>query len=165
MLFREIIAVCSQIHTKHINTLCGQNVGLLYVSLVTVYSVGLYTRTKLQSIFFYFCVFNRIFQQTFRGSSLVIFPSKQFCLSASPDLHAGPDFKSPPRSANFDLLPLLFSVHQSLLLTSHRFLRILDISDIDTFVLLAGCSATGVVLGESADLEDGLGNVKMNRTL
>ena len=26
MLYREIIAVCSQIHTKHINTLCGQNV-------------------------------------------------------------------------------------------------------------------------------------------
>ena len=24
--YREIIAVCSQIHTKHINTLCGQNV-------------------------------------------------------------------------------------------------------------------------------------------
>ena len=24
---REIIAVCSQIHTKHINTLCGQNTG------------------------------------------------------------------------------------------------------------------------------------------
>ena len=23
MLYREIIAVCSQIHTKHINTLCG----------------------------------------------------------------------------------------------------------------------------------------------
>ena len=28
MLYREIIAVCSQTHTKHINTLCGQNVGL-----------------------------------------------------------------------------------------------------------------------------------------
>jgi hypothetical protein len=27
----EIIAVCSQIHTKHINTLCGQNVELLDV--------------------------------------------------------------------------------------------------------------------------------------
>ena len=27
-LYREIIAVCSQIHTKHINTLCGQNVVL-----------------------------------------------------------------------------------------------------------------------------------------
>jgi hypothetical protein len=26
MLYCEIIAVCSQIHTKHINTLCGQNV-------------------------------------------------------------------------------------------------------------------------------------------
>ena len=26
MLYREIIAVCSQIHTKHITTLCGQNV-------------------------------------------------------------------------------------------------------------------------------------------
>jgi hypothetical protein len=31
MLCREIIAVCSEIHTEHINTLCGQNVGLLIV--------------------------------------------------------------------------------------------------------------------------------------
>jgi hypothetical protein len=31
MLYREIIAVCSQVHTKHINTLCGQNVELLNV--------------------------------------------------------------------------------------------------------------------------------------
>jgi len=31
MLYREIIAVYSQIHTKHINTLCGQNVELLNV--------------------------------------------------------------------------------------------------------------------------------------
>ena len=31
MLYREIIAVRSQIHTKHINTLCGQNEGLLNV--------------------------------------------------------------------------------------------------------------------------------------
>ena len=31
MLYREIIAVCSQIHTKHINTLCGKNVELLNV--------------------------------------------------------------------------------------------------------------------------------------
>ena len=28
MFYREIIAVCSEIHTKHINTLCGRNVGL-----------------------------------------------------------------------------------------------------------------------------------------
>ena len=32
MLYREIIAVCSQIHTKHINTLCGQNVEL-YINI------------------------------------------------------------------------------------------------------------------------------------
>jgi hypothetical protein len=34
MLYKEIIAVCSQIHTKHIKALCGQNVELLNVKLV-----------------------------------------------------------------------------------------------------------------------------------
>ena len=34
MLYRQIIAVCSQIDLKHINTLCGQNVELLNVKLV-----------------------------------------------------------------------------------------------------------------------------------
>ena len=34
MLYREIIAVCSQIHIKHINTLCRQDVELLNVKLV-----------------------------------------------------------------------------------------------------------------------------------
>ena len=33
MLFSEVIGVCSQIHTNHINTLCGQNVELLNVKL------------------------------------------------------------------------------------------------------------------------------------
>ena len=33
MLYREKITVCSQIHTQHINTLCGQNVELLIVKL------------------------------------------------------------------------------------------------------------------------------------
>jgi len=33
MLYRKIIAVCSQIHTKHINILCGLNVELLNVKL------------------------------------------------------------------------------------------------------------------------------------
>jgi len=32
MLYREIIAVCSEIHAKHINALCGLNVGLLNVT-------------------------------------------------------------------------------------------------------------------------------------
>ena len=34
MLYREIIAVCSQIHTKYINTVCWQNVELLNSKLV-----------------------------------------------------------------------------------------------------------------------------------
>jgi len=34
MLYREIIAVCSDIHTKHLNTLCGKDVGPL--SLVSL---------------------------------------------------------------------------------------------------------------------------------
>jgi len=43
MLYREIIAVCSEINTKHINTLCGQNVGLLNVKLaVHIVTTGLY---------------------------------------------------------------------------------------------------------------------------
>ena len=32
-MYSEIIAVCSQIHTKHTNTLCGQNVVFLSVKL------------------------------------------------------------------------------------------------------------------------------------
>ena len=31
MLYREITAVCSQIHTKQVNTLCGQNTEFLNV--------------------------------------------------------------------------------------------------------------------------------------
>ena len=43
MMCREIIAVCSQIHIKHINTLCGQNVELLNVKVVVhIATTGLY---------------------------------------------------------------------------------------------------------------------------
>jgi len=34
MLYMEIMAVCSEIHTKHINTLCEQNAELMNVTLV-----------------------------------------------------------------------------------------------------------------------------------
>ena len=34
MLYSDIIAVCSQIHTKHKNTLSGQNVEVLNVELL-----------------------------------------------------------------------------------------------------------------------------------
>ena len=33
MPYTEIIAVCSQIHTKHINTLCGQNGEMLSIKI------------------------------------------------------------------------------------------------------------------------------------
>jgi len=42
MLYREI-AVCSEVHTEHTNTLCGQNVELLNVKLVVhIVTTGLY---------------------------------------------------------------------------------------------------------------------------
>jgi len=42
MLYREIMAVCSAIHTKHINTVCGQNVELFNVKLaVHIVTTGL----------------------------------------------------------------------------------------------------------------------------
>jgi hypothetical protein len=53
MLYREIMAVCCQIHTKHINTLCGQNVELLNVKLVVhIVTTGL-QRVKIQKHPFY----------------------------------------------------------------------------------------------------------------
>jgi len=42
MLYREIIAVCCQIHTKHVSILCGQNIELLNVKLaVHIVTTGL----------------------------------------------------------------------------------------------------------------------------
>jgi len=38
MVYREIIAVCSQIHIKHINTQCGQKVELFNVKPSGTYS-------------------------------------------------------------------------------------------------------------------------------
>ena len=38
MLYWEIIAVCSQIHTKHTNALCGQNTEFLDVKAGGTYS-------------------------------------------------------------------------------------------------------------------------------
>jgi len=46
MLYSEIIAVCSQIHTKHINTLCGQNVELLNFQPDGTYSDHWFLKNK-----------------------------------------------------------------------------------------------------------------------
>jgi hypothetical protein len=44
MLYRKIIAVCSQIRTKHINTLCEQNEEFVNVKLVEhIVTTGLYS--------------------------------------------------------------------------------------------------------------------------
>jgi len=48
MLYTEIMAVCSQIHTKHINALCGQNVELLNVKLVVHIVTTEFQRVKSQ---------------------------------------------------------------------------------------------------------------------
>jgi len=56
MLYREIITVCSQIHTKHISTLCGQNIELLNVKLVVhVVTTGFYRVNVLLSFKFLSC--------------------------------------------------------------------------------------------------------------
>ena len=52
MLYSEIIAVCSQIHIKHINTLCGQNVDffLTLQLLVHIVTTGVWNITDLPLI-------------------------------------------------------------------------------------------------------------------
>jgi len=64
MLYREIIAVCSQIHTEHINTLCGQNVELLNVKL----AVHIVT-TELQTVSNQ-CSAKYLHSQTIAGSTI-----------------------------------------------------------------------------------------------
>jgi len=67
MLYREIIAVCSQIHTKHINTLCGQNVEFVNVKPGGTYSDHL----PLESLY----------HRTFSARCCTSTP---YCLSPSP---------------------------------------------------------------------------------
>ena len=46
MLYMEIIAVCSEIYTEHINTLCGQNVELLNVKLAVYQAILVFKYSK-----------------------------------------------------------------------------------------------------------------------
>jgi len=63
MFNREIIAVCSQIHTKHISTLCGQSVESLNVKL----AVHIVT-TGLQRVILYYRTFSSCYVTTCRLS-------------------------------------------------------------------------------------------------
>ena len=49
MLYSEIIAVCSQIHTKHINPLCGQNVECRTYRAVNTLRLG-YTNQAVKPV-------------------------------------------------------------------------------------------------------------------
>ena len=71
MLYREIIAVCYQIHTKHINTVCGQNVELLNVKLVVhIATIGLQrVKTKYSALKLW------RYQQMQNSTTYVLFPS------------------------------------------------------------------------------------------
>ena len=54
MLYREIIAVCAQIHTKNINTLCEQNVEL-YIKIQSV-PHSKHNPSRLQETISYCCI-------------------------------------------------------------------------------------------------------------
>ena len=61
MLYREIIAVCSEIHTKRINTVCGQNVKLLNVNPLKPSGHYMYHQFNIQQLYvlptqLYLCV-------------------------------------------------------------------------------------------------------------
>jgi len=58
MLYRDIIAVCSEMHTKHINTLCGQNVELLDVKPVVHIVTTRFYWGKRQRVM---CIFRPVF--------------------------------------------------------------------------------------------------------
>ena len=55
MLYREIMAACPEIHTKHINTLCEQNVELLNVKLVHIVTTVLLKVKRGQKFSFPYC--------------------------------------------------------------------------------------------------------------
>jgi len=66
MLYSEIIAVCSEIHTKHINMLCGQNAEFVNIKPGGTYSdhwdlKGLFTLNMAGVICFVSCVLFHFF--------------------------------------------------------------------------------------------------------
>ena len=81
MLYKEIIAVCSQIHTKHINTLCGQDVELLNVKPLGTYS----DRCAVHTVTTGLCRVNPTVSEIYASSYVKILiclqkPAKNVCL-------------------------------------------------------------------------------------
>jgi hypothetical protein len=80
MLYSEIIAVCSEIHTKHINTICGQNVELLSVKHGGTYSdytfKGCCANMSVQDILFSYESLARFLQNVLRHLGKVLLEMK-----------------------------------------------------------------------------------------
>ena len=74
MLYREIIAVCSEINTKHINILCGQTVDLLNVRPDGTYSnhYNLYMNGQTS-----------IFSTAFPSVTFEVFPRQRLKMQAA----------------------------------------------------------------------------------
>ena len=103
MLYREIIAVCSQVHTKHTNTLCGLNVELLNVKLSNTYS-NHWALNCCKSI--------RRTLRTFSGINQAMITSKAD--SCCIQLHEESTRASAGRSLAFREHPALLSLQQTL---------------------------------------------------
>jgi hypothetical protein len=88
MLYREIIAVCSQIHTKHTNTLCGQNVEVLNVKLAvhivtTGFEMVIYMCSDLQKFQNCWICFFGLRENRTCGRLPIFIDLQSWCLSVS----------------------------------------------------------------------------------
>jgi hypothetical protein len=95
MLYREITAVCSEIHTKHINTLCGQSVEFVNVKPGSTYSNHLALKgyipyravnilswlLKTSQLMLYREIISACFQNSTKHTYALCGQSAEFCLS------------------------------------------------------------------------------------
>jgi len=70
MLYREVIAICSHIHTEHINTLCGQNVEYLHVKPGWTHFI--HPILKGSNVCTFATHYNLAFREIFAKTSIII---------------------------------------------------------------------------------------------
>jgi hypothetical protein len=96
MLYRGIIAVCSQIHTKHIITLCGQNVEFFgafaklrkaTIVIVMCQSVRPHVTTRLPLVGFSWNSVIEYFSKLCRENSMFINIGQELALYVKTDVH------------------------------------------------------------------------------
>jgi hypothetical protein len=79
MLYREITAVCSEIHTKHINTLCGQN-----VEFVNVKPGGTYSKEDTKGLTFHYL----LTRSTLYVWRYIVASSPKHCCTGNETMHS-----------------------------------------------------------------------------